>query len=475
MECQVEENDLTARSIHLITIKPLIMATRHRTINKNFLLYRVSILLFILAGIIPSCHKTDVPSPVTVSPAPASYSSDIISKWLTLEVRFYKNATGFINAAYTRPLGYSGIAAMEALGQDDLSWQGKYNGLGALDKPDKTKLYFWPASVNAALAEFNRNFFTSSNLTPTDLAAIDSLENAISSGFTGADAGAVSRSSVYGKSIATSIFSWSTTDGYTENNAMTYKPIVGPGSWQLTPPAFAPAIGPFWNKDRTIIDGSGSGSIPPPPLNYSEDPGSPFYKMANELYAASKVLTPDQKAMALFWRDVPGVTTPGHWASILNQIIRQTKSPLDKAARIYALMGICMIDANISVMETKYTYNLLRPITYIRQVIKDTAWLSFIPTPAHPEYLSAHSVVSAAAAESFAVVYSNAFSFTDTTYNYLGFAPRSYNSFESIAVEAGNSRFYGGIHFQPSIDLGVEEGKKVAANIFSKLGISVKK
>jgi hypothetical protein len=247
---------------------------------------------------------------------------------------------------------------------------------------------------------------------------------------------------------------------------------VGPGLWEPTPPNLAKAVGPFWGNDRPIIAGSGDNAQPAAPLSYSEDPTSAFYQMVNDLYTASKNLTTDQKNWALFWRDVPGVTTPGHWLSIIQQVISQTHSHLDKAAMTYAMVGICLMDANISVMKTKYTYNLVRPVTYIRKVIGDATWVSFIPTPAHPEYSSAHSVVSAAASEALTAIYGNVGPFTDHTYDYLGFPARTFNTFPDIAVDAGNSRFYGGIHYQPSINTGITQGKAVAANILKVLTLS---
>jgi hypothetical protein len=194
--------------------------------------------------------------------------------------------------------------------------------------------------------------------------------------------------------------------------------------------------------------------------------------MASDVYAASKVLTADQKAMALFWRDAPGVTTPGHWLSILRQVIKQTNSHLDKACYAYALTGICVNEARISVFETKYTYNLIRPVTYVRHVFQDTAWLPFIATPSHPEYISAHAVVSKSASMALDAVFGDIGSFTDHTYDYLALAPRTFSSFQAITEEAGSSRFYGGIHFQPSIDLGYKEGQKVATNVLGKLQFS---
>ena len=191
--------------------------------------------------------------------------------------------------------------------------------------------------------------------------------------------------------------------------------------------------------------------------------------MVNDLYQASKVLTTEQKNQALFWRDVPGVSTPGHWMSITREAIVQSHSRLDKAAMGYALVGICVNEAVISVFKAKYTYNLVRPITYIRKIIGDTAWLSFIATPAHPEYPAAHGVVSASAAEGLTAVFGNIGPLTDHTWDYLGFPARTFNTFREFALDAGNSRFYGGIHYQPSINLGLRLGKIVGDNVVNKL------
>jgi hypothetical protein len=197
--------------------------------------------------------------------------------------------------------------------------------------------------------------------------------------------------------------------------------------------------------------------------------------MANDLYTASKHLTTDQQNWALFWRDVPGVTTPGHWMSILQQVIRQTSSRLDKASMSFALVGICLTDANISVMESKYVYNLIRPVSYIRAVIGDTGWLPLIATPAHPEYLSAHGVVSSSAAEALTVLYGNIGLFTDHTGADIGLPARSFKSFREIAMDAGNSRFYGGIHYQPTIDMSLIAGKTVGENVIRSIGLYEKK
>ena len=38
---------------------------------------------------------------------PSLYTADVIDKWMTLEIRFYKDATGIFNGALARPFGQS--------------------------------------------------------------------------------------------------------------------------------------------------------------------------------------------------------------------------------------------------------------------------------------------------------------------------------------------------------------------------------
>lgn len=202
-------------------------------------------------------------------------------------------------------------------------------------------------------------------------------------------------------------------------------------------------------------------------MTYSTDPSSPFYQAVKQVYDVSQTLTDDQKAMAAFWRDVPGVSSPGHWLSILRQVIRIRKSSLADAALAYALTGAAVNDALISCFRSKYQYSVVRPITYIREVMNQESWSPYLGTPAHPEFVSAHSSLSAAAADIMQELFGNSGTFTDHTYDYLGYTPRTYSSFQSIAAEAGISRLYAGIHYLASINAGLVQGKKVAANILS--------
>ena len=427
----------------------------------SFILVSVtSILLF------SSCKKTtDHPH----NPS-SKYPSEVLDKWMALQVRLMKNTTGVPNQAFSRHFVYSGIAALESLSPAE-SMSFEWNGLTSLPVPTASVEYYYPANVNAAMAAINRSFFP--NASATDKMAIDSLESALKASFPATEAPEVISASVaFGQSIAAAVFNWAETDGY-KNAGAAYTPPLGAGLWVATPPAFANAASPYWGNNRTVIAGSIDGAGPAAPIAYSTDPNSPFYQMAKQVYDLSQNLTEDQKAMALFWRDVPGVTSPGHWLSIVQQVVHNTKTSLDKAALAYALTGAAINDAVISCWKTKYHYNLVRPITYIRNVMGYSSWNSFIGTPAHPEYSSGHAVLSSAAAAAMKEVFGNIGYFTDHSYDYLGFAPRSYSSFTAIAEEAAKSRIYGGIHFQQTLDLGLIEGRKVASNIFSKKNLKL--
>ena len=181
--------------------------------------------------------------------------------------------------------------------------------------------YHWPTCANAALAAMNRNFFP--NTSDANKAAINALENELNTAYQSkVDKATFQRSVDFGKAVAQLIFDWSKTDGYATNINKPYTPPAGPGLWAPTPPGFAPAFGPYWGNHRLFVAGSLDGTAPPAPPTYSTDPSSNYYKMAKEVYDISQTLTPDQIALALFYRDYPGFGD-GHYISILKQLLEQ--------------------------------------------------------------------------------------------------------------------------------------------------------
>jgi len=443
------------------------MTTTSITMARHFIaqiLFATVMIIFTAS----SCKKTTDVINNSSSNHFIPFPPDVLDKWMTMEIRLMRNATGIPNQAFTRHFVYAGIAAFESLGPGIPAhdyWSAKWNGLTGLPAVDHSMQHYYPANVNAAMAYMNKALFL--NASEADKAAIDSLQNALNQEFLATQSQSlIDISAAFGKSVATAVFNWAETDGY-KNAGRPYTIPTGDGLWVPTSPAFANPVTPYWGENRLVIKGSINYTQPNAPIAYSTDPTSAFYQMVKQVYDASQNLTGDQKAMAMFWRDVPGVTSPGHWLSIVQQVVRKTNASLDKAALAYALVGAAMNDGIISCWQTKYQYNLVRPITYIRNVMGYTSWNSYLTTPAHPEYSSAHAVLSVAAADVIEALFGNVGSFTDHTYDYLGFVPRTYNSFIAIGEEAARSRLYAGIHYQPSIDIGIEQGRKVAENILN--------
>jgi membrane-associated phospholipid phosphatase len=404
---------------------------------------------------------------------PTSYSSEVIEKWAAMQLRLIKNTTGVPNHAFGRHYAYTGVAAFESIAAGLPAYaqlKNEWNGLTGLPQAVHGNKYYWPANANSALAAINRSFFP--NASATDKAAIDSLENAFNDQFlTKINANVLNLSTQFGKAVASAVWSWAETDGY-KTVYPAYVVPVGDGLWKPTAPNQAPAT-PYWGNNRPVVKGSINGAMLPAPPAYSAQPGSDFYNMVKGVFDASKTLTPEQTAMAIFWKDVPGgATTPGHWISILQQVLDHENASLAKGAVAYALTGAGLNDAAIAVFKVKYSINLVRPVTYIHEVMGETTFNPLFPTPAHPEYPSAHSSLSAAVGGVLEKLFGNSGQFTDRTYDYLGYAPRSFSSYGAIAQEAGVSRLYAGIHYQYSIDKGLQQGKKVASNILDRCSLT---
>jgi hypothetical protein len=192
-----------------------------------------------------------------------------------------------------------------------------------------------------------------------------------------------------------------------------------------------------------------------------------FYAQALEVYTTSLSLTEEEKEIALFWADGGNTyTPPGHNINLATLMLRNNKEDLGKCAEVYMRMGMALSDAFVACWKGKYMYNLLRPVSYIRQHI-DPNWLPLIATPPFPEYGSGHSTASGAASEVLTAMFGNNVSFTDNTNTEFGFAPRMFSSFYEAASEAAVSRLYGGIHYRAGNEKALKCGKEIGRNIVS--------
>ena len=125
-------------------------------------------------------------------------------------------------------------------------------------------------------------------------------------------------------------------------------------------------------------------------------------------------------------------------------------------------MVIAVADGFIGCWNSKFEFNLLRPVTYIRRTM-DPKWESVLNTPPFPEYPSGHSTQSAAAATVLTYMFGENFAFEDATHQKDGLPPRKFEGFWVAAEEAGISRLYGGIHFRAAIARGLDQGRCIGA------------
>ncbi|MEP7375854.1 MAG: vanadium-dependent haloperoxidase [Chitinophagaceae bacterium] len=399
-----------------------------------------------------------------------TYSGDLVVKWLNMQLDMLRVplAAGTGSQAAERCQAYCGIATYEAVlpgmpGYRSLS--GQLTDFRGMPATEHGKSYHWAASANAALAEMNRKLFPTTS--DANKANINTLESGLQAIYAGeVDAATLQRSIAFGKEVATRVFTWATNDGFANVNPP-YVPPVGPGLW--VPTATTPPINPYASQRRLLVPGVARGTALAPPPPYSTVPGSAFWNMVKDVYDKSLVLTPDQKASAFYYRDAPGYPGGGAFVAILSQVLATAQPSLDIAALAYAKVGISQHDATIILFTNKYNYNLVRPVTYIQNVMGFTTWTTLIPTPNHPEFPSGHAVTNSAVIVMLNNLFGRHFQLTLHTYDYLGLPARSFNSFDEMGKEMSDSRVFGGLHYQATCDKSTLQGKKVGQNILRRL------
>ena len=394
-----------------------------------------------------------------------TFSSDVVVSWINMQLQMQKVPlpAGTAGQANDRCQAYCGIALYESVVPGMPAYQslsGQVTDLPAMPSTEPGKAYHWAASANAALAEMNRRLFPATAI--NNKTAMTNLENSWQVVYAAeTDAATLQRSIAFGKEVATRVFNWASTDGSANVNPP-YVPPVGPGFWVPTSPT--PPVGPYFYQRRKMVPGVANGTELDPPPVFSISAGSPFWNMVKEVYDGSLTLTPEQKAMADYFKDVPGYTPGGTYVALMSQALDMTKPTLDIAALTYVKVGLAQHDASIVLFSDKYQFNTIRPVTFIRAYI-DPNWSTYIPTPNHPEFPSGHSTTGGAVLTMMSKIFGEDFHITLHTYDYLNYPPRSYTSFTQLSNEISDSRFYSGLHYRATLDKSTEQGKKVAENI----------
>jgi hypothetical protein len=399
-------------------------------------------------------------------PAPAA----VVQRWYRLILELVRHTPTYSPPVASRAFGYCGVTVHEVAAATDpglRSFGGRLRDLAVL--PDATGPIDAGVALHAALALTVRTLFA--NTGPTGqraMAAMDDKGAARQAG--GVDPALVTRSVAHGQAIAAHLLDWAAADGgaVIDNLGFPADYVLGatPASWvptsrvalQQTP------LLPGWGRNRPFAMPDATRCALPPPPDYSEDAGSAFFAEAQEVHDVARALTDDQKRIARFWSDdaMLSPTPPGHWIGIALGLLEAKGADLAEHADVLVRLGIAVADAFIACWATKYEYDLLRPVTYIRRFI-DPAFEPLLNTPPFPEYPSGHSTQSAAAAAVLTAIWGADFAFDDDTHADDGLPARSFPSFQAAAEEAAISRLYGGIHFRAAIARGLEQGRCVGA------------
>jgi len=426
-----------------------------------------------------------------------TFSSDVVIKWLHLDLDLLRTPlpNGIAVQGGERILAYSGIALYEAVVNGMPAYQslnGQLTAFPAMPTTEPGKAYHWAAAANAALAQVTRYLFdtasppASTNLTAKKqrLDSINALEKRLQDAYaTEVDAATLQRSISFGKDVASRVNAWADGDGYKlQGGPYTPPPptIQEPWLWVPTAPPPATPINPLVSNRRLLVPGSDNGATIAPFPPFSTTPGSEFYEMANDVYTKSLSPTAAQKNLALYFRDANDPGFPGyyggsgHYIAILPQIISKSGVALDIAALAFAKSGIAVNDAFVVGFIRKYEFNLLRPITYLRNFAGHPTWSPLFPTPNHPEFPSAHSFHAGGFLTGLADVFGENFEFTDNTYANMSTSLGTlqalpFHSFTELKKAIGDSRVYAGIHYAPSCTKGIQLGEKVGQNVLKTL------
>src|SRR4051812_41426826 len=377
-----------------------------------------------------------------------------------------------------------------------------------------------PMSVDAAISQAARD--TLAAMFPSQTATFDA--------YLAEDLGAVPNAQQRANGIdlghrtATAILAMRLNDGsqFPEPRVgIDYFPSDQPGHWRQDPISLIPlALGAHWGECLPFVVNSATQFRAPPPPDMTSAEYTAAYNEAKNL-GGDGVVTPTQRTeeqtfIGTFWAydGTPSLCAPPRlYNQITVQIADQRRLSAIQFARLLALANVAMADAATTVWESKYHYDLWRPVAGIRESDPGTGLtglgdgnadtvgdVNFMPlgapasnlvgpnfTPPFPTYPSGHATFGGALFESLRNFYGRddiAFTFTsdefngvtkDNAGNVRPLGSRSFSSLSQAEEENGQSRIYLGIHWTWDKSEGISQGRKVADYVFTHAFTPVKK
>jgi hypothetical protein len=371
---------------------------------------------------------------------------------------------------------------------------------------------FGPVSMDAAIAQAAHD--TLVVLFPSQAASFDA-DLAESMASFRADNIARKRGVELGRRAAKAILALRADDGsfHPEPRVnVDFIPSDQPGWWRQDPISLIPlALGAHWGEvDPFVLTAPDQFRLPPPPAMTS----AAYTKAYDEVKAlggdgvdTATIRTPDQTESGIYWAydGTPSLCAPPRlYNQIAVQIADQMHTDTVDLARLLALLNVTMSDAGIASWESKYYYQVWRPISGIRESDPGTGPTGrgdgnartigdprFTPlgapasnlqgpnfTPPFPAYPSGHAVFGGALFQTLRNIYGRddiRFTFVSDelngeTLDNEGIArpllPRTFRSLSQAEEENGQSRIYLGIHWSFDKTAGIAQGRQVANYVY---------
>ena len=242
---------------------------------------------------------------------------------------------------------------------------------------------------------------------------------------------------------------------------------------------------PFGLVDKRPYRGEG-----PPPLTSAEYAAAfNEVKTRGDKQISDLNLDPEGDEIFRFWKaGGDSERPPGLWISIARVVVLANQQgggeyddvadedSLARTARLFALLGIALVDSVITTWDDKFEYQFWRPKTAINNAdLDDNAGTEVDPDwqprnsskGGSPEYTSGQATFAGAGSTILAHFFGDneSFSFKGTK---EAFTPRDYDSFTEAAAEAADARIIAGIHFRFSLEEGLAFGQAVAEEVLAR-------